>query len=242
MRFGRRALRHIPSHPRCKLCASPFGGFGGRLMRLVDKGPWPKNPKYCAMCFKDMAKHRAGAEVECSFLFADVRGSTRMAEGMRPVEFHETMDRFYEVATDVVVEYDGIVDKFVGDEVVAIFIPALTGELHAEGAIGAGRAILAATGSGTDAGWIPIGVGVNTGLAYVGAVGVGDNIEFTALGDAVNVAARLASAAAEGELLVTQAALQSAHFQADGAEHRRLDLKGKSEATEVVVLGPADVV
>jgi adenylate cyclase len=241
MRFGRRTLRRIPSQPRCKLCASPFGGFGGRLMRLMDKGPWPKNPKYCSMCFKDMAKHRAGAEVECSYLFADVRGSTHMAEGMAPTEFHATMDRFYEVATDVLVEWDGIVDKFVGDEVVAIFIPALNGELHAERAIAAGCALLAATQNGTEGAWIPIGIGVNTGVAYVGAVGVGENVEFSALGDPVNVAARLASAAGEGELLVTIAAAQSAHLADGNLEHRSLELKGKSEATEVVVLGPAVV-
>lgn len=238
MRFGRRTFRHIPSHPRCKLCASPFGGFGGPLMRIVGKGPWAKNPKYCSMCFKDMAKHHAGAEVECSFLFADVRGSTHMAEGMTAGEFHDALDRFYEVATDVVVEFDGIVDKFVGDEIVALFIPALTGELHAERAIGAGRALLAATGSGTDAAWIPIGVGVNTGIAYVGAVGTGENVEFSALGDPVNVAARLASAAGEGELLVTLAAATSGHLAMERREHRLLELKGKSEVTEVVVLGP----
>ena len=189
------------------------------------------------MCFKDMAKHHAGAEVECSFLFADVRGSTRMAEGMSPAEFHERLDRFYEVATDVVIDYDGIVDKFVGDEIVALFIPALTGELHAERAIGAGRALLSAVGSGTDVPWIPIGVGVSTGVAYVGAIGAGENVEFSALGDPVNVAARLASAAGEGEMLVTLTAARSGHLEAGDFEHRSLELKGKSEATEVLVLG-----
>jgi class 3 adenylate cyclase len=72
-------------------------------------------------------------------------------------------------------------------------------------------------------------------------VGVGENVEFSALGDPVNVAARLASAAGEGELLVTIAAAQSAHLADGNLEHRSLELKGKSEATEVVVLGPAVV-
>jgi adenylate cyclase len=239
LRFGRRLLSRVPSYPRCKLCASPFGGLGGPLMRLVGKGPWPKNPKYCSMCFKELAAHRDGAEIECSLLFADVRGSTPMAESMRPVEFRDRMTRFFEVASNVLFGFDAVVDQFVGDEVTALFIPALTGELHARRAIDAGRAVLAATGSGTDAAWIPIGAGVNTGVAYVGAVGAGDNVEFSAMGDIVNVTARLASAAAEGELLVTLAAAQSAHLADDGVEHRRLELKGKSEPTDVLVLGPA---
>jgi adenylate cyclase len=239
LRFGRRVFSHVPSYPRCKLCASPFGGLGGQLMRLVGKGRWPKNPKYCSACFKQLSEHRAGAEIECSLLFADVRGSTTMAESMRPAEFRGLMDRFFEVATDVLVDHDAIVDKYVGDEVIALFIPALNGELHARRAIEAGQSLLVATGAGANGPSIPVGVGVNTGVAFVGAVGAGDNVEMTAMGDAVNVAARLASAAAQGELLVTVAAAEAAKLAPTGLEHRSLELKGKSEATEVLVIRPA---
>ncbi|MGH2489464.1 MAG: adenylate/guanylate cyclase domain-containing protein, partial [Candidatus Limnocylindria bacterium] len=86
---------------------------------------------------------------------------------------------------------------------------------------------------------VPVGAGVNTGVAFVGAVGEGSQVEFTALGDPVNVAARLASAAGPGELLVTAAAAASAHLADAGLEHRSLALKGKSQPTDVVVLGPS---
>src|SRR6266540_4156925 len=80
----RRIFRHIPSSPRCKACAAPFAGPGAPVMGLLGRRPWPKNPKFCAACFAALSAVHGGAEVECSFLFADVRGSTTMAEGMRP--------------------------------------------------------------------------------------------------------------------------------------------------------------
>ena len=231
MRMGRHVLKVFPSEVHCKLCASPLQGGWGSVMTVIGKGPWEKNPKYCSMCFKDMVKHRAGAEIPCSVLFADVRGSTELAERMSPTEFRRAMDRFFAVATDVLVEQDAIVDKFVGDEVIGLFIPVLTGELHASRAVAAGVTLL-----GRTEGWIPVGVGVNTGIAFVGAVGPDDVAEFTAMGDPVNVTARLATAAGAGEVLVTVAAASAAQLDAAGLEHRSLALKGKSAPTEVVVL------
>jgi adenylate cyclase len=239
MRTGRHVLKIFPSQVHCKLCASPLQGPWSGVMTVIGKGPWAKNPKYCSTCFKNMVKHRAGAEIPCSLLFADVRGSTELAERMTATEFRSQMDRFFSAATDVLVEHDAIVDKFVGDEVIGLFIPVLTGELHASRAVAAGRALLTATGNDTANPWVPIGIGVNTGIAFVGAVGPDDQAEFTAMGDPVNITARLASAAGAGELLVTAAAAEAAHLVDAGLEHRQLALKGKSAPTEVVVLRAA---
>lgn len=240
IRRMRSILRAIPSAPRCKLCTRPFGPPGGLVMRLLGTGRWPGNPKYCAGCFKDLYRNRQGADIACTLLFADIRGSTQLAESMSPTEFRELMDRFYQTAADVLVDHEAIVDKFVGDEVIGIFIPALAGDEHAASAIAAGLALLRATGHETDAPWAPTGIGINTGQAYVGVVGTEDHVEFTALGDAVNVTARLASAGAAGEILVTEAAAAAAGLaQADAiarGERRHLDLKGKAEATDVIVL------
>jgi adenylate cyclase len=236
LRFGRGVLRRLPSEPRCKLCASPFKGAFGPVVRLLNGGPWPGNPKYCSACFKDLVTHRGGAEIECSLLFADVRDSTPLAEAIGPTRFRELMDRFFQTAAKVLFEHDAIVDKFVGDEVIGIFIPALTGELHARRAIDAGRELLAATGHATGQPWVPLGVGINTGVAFVGTVGQDDHVEFTALGDPVNVTARVTSAAGIGELLATAAAARAAQLTDAGLEHRTLTLKGKSEPTDVLVL------
>lgn len=231
----RRFWRSIPSSPRCKLCHRPFGGVGGPVMRFIGLGPWSGNPKYCRGCFGDLYRNRRGAEIECSLLFADVRGSTTLAESMRPVEYRRLLDRFYEAAFAVLVAHDAFVDKFVGDEVIGIFVPALTDALHAREAVTATLELLERTGHRDGDPWLPVGIGVNTGVAYVGAVGTGEHVEFTALGDEVNVTARLATAAGPGEIFVTEAAFRAAQL-GDRAERRSLLLKGRSTPTDIAVL------
>ena len=205
-------------------------------MRMISLGPWDKNPKYCRACYQDIDANHGGAEITLSMLFADVRGSTGLAEGMAPRAYSELLNRFYEVAARVLVEREAIVDKFVGDEVVALFVPGMAGLDHAAKAIDAGVALLDATGHATgEEPWIPIGGGVHTGVAFVGSVGDRGVTDFTALGDSVNTTARLASAAGAGELLVTRAAADAAGV-VDRPEERRLELRGRVEPVDVVVL------
>lgn len=230
-------LQRLPASHRCHMCAAPFRGPLAPVMRFMGRAPWGRNPNYCKRCFVMMESHGGGAEIQCSLLFADVRGSTGIAEGMSATDFRHLMDRFYRVASHVLYEQDGIIDKYIGDEVVAIFIPALAQDAHAERAVAAARALLVATGHGEPGGpWLPVGAGIASGVAYVGAVGSGEHVEFTALGDIVNTAARLAGAAAAGEILVTIPALERANIEPFGLEHRSLDLKGKSVQVEVAVL------
>jgi adenylate cyclase len=232
----RRLWRMVPGGSRCKICTSPFGAPFGPLLRFVGKGRWPGNPRYCSGCFRAIYANRGGAEVECTLFFADIRGSTALAETIRPTEFRSLMDRFYRTASEVLVSHEAVVDKFVGDEVVAIFVPAMTGGAPARQAIDAGLSLLRATGNDAGNPWAPIGIGVNTGEAYVGTVGTADHVEFTALGDAVNVTARLASAAGPGELLVTESAAQAAGLIVDETPRRELELRGRTLPTVVFVL------
>lgn len=242
VRPRRRFLRSLPTGPRCKLCLRPFAGPGGAVMRMVNLGPWEKNPSYCRGCYQDIDANHGGAEVELSMMFADVRGSTGLAERMTPHDFSDLLNRFYMVATQVLVEREAVVDKFVGDEVVGLFVPGMSGLDHAAKAIDASLALLEATGHGSAEGaWIPVGAGVHTGIAFVGNVGDRGVTDFTALGDSVNTTARLASAAGEGEVLVTRAAADAAGF-VGGSERRRLELRGRTEAIEVVVLRPGSSV
>jgi len=231
-------MGHIPTGPRCKSCTRPFGGPGGVIMRAVGLGPWSKNSKYCTGCFKMLRRSHGGAEIETSLLFADVRGSTSLAEEMTPRDFTRLMGRFYDTATEVLIRHDAIVDKFVGDEVIGIFIPGLAGESHARRAVDAARELLKQTGHGRSSGpWVPVGVGVNTGQAYVGAIGEGPDTDMTAMGDVVNTTARLASVAGPGEILVTAYAAAGAGLSTASLERRSLALKGKSQPTDVLVLG-----
>ena len=79
----------LPSPPRCKLCNAPFRGAGGVLMRAIAYGPSPLNRRLCKWCIRAALKHPGGAEIEISVLFADIRGSTAIAEGMQPGEFSQ---------------------------------------------------------------------------------------------------------------------------------------------------------
>ena len=79
-------------------------------------------------------------------------------------------------------------DKFVGDEAVALFIPGFAGQDHAARAVATARDLLE-TGHGDGDPWIPVGVGIHTGLSYVGYIAEGDAVDFTAVGDSVNTAA-----------------------------------------------------
>jgi adenylate cyclase len=156
---------------------------------------------------------------------------------MRPKEFTRLMGRFFDTATAVLVRHDAYVDKFVGDEIIGIFVPAMATESHAAHAIDAAFDLLRETGHTSTGGpWVPVGVGVNTGIAYVGSVGEGPGSDLTAMGDSVNTTARLATAAAQGEILVTTAAAASAGISTVGLESRSLALKGKAEPTDVLVL------
>ena len=232
----RRFWRSLPSPPRCKLCLRPFSGPGGAVMRMINLGPWEKNPKYCRGCYQDIDANHGGAEVELSMLFADIRGSTGIAEGMQPLTYSNLLNRFYERATSVLIDREAVVDKVVGDEVVGLFVPGMAGLDHAAKAIDAARALLVATGHDSpDGPWIPVGAGVHTGIAFVGSVGEGGVTDYTALGDAVNAAARVASMAGAGEVLVTRAAVQSAG-RLDLDEWRHLELRGRAEPVDVAVV------
>jgi adenylate cyclase len=232
-------LRFIPSNPRCKLCSAPFGGPGGRLLRRYGFSPWDKQPKICGRCFDGLQLHAkmcpsssedggvSGAEVEVSMLFADVRGSSKLARQMPVWDFTRLMNRFYKVSSEVLIDADAIIEKFVGDEVVGLFLPFLTGREHARRAVEAADELLRATGhNSADGPWVPLGAGVHTGTAFVGIVGSHGASDFTALGDPVNIAAHLASQAAIGEILVTDEAAAAAAIPREGLERRHVSLKG----------------
>ncbi|NJC97054.1 MAG: adenylate/guanylate cyclase domain-containing protein [Anaerolineales bacterium] len=223
----------LPSNPRCKMCNAPFKGWGGLLMRMMGRRQSRKNPRYCEPCAFQEA---GGAEVEISMLFADVRGSTTIAERMSPANFTKLISGFYEVATEVLVHNDALIDRLVGDEVIGLFIPAFAGQNHSRRAIHAAQELVQRLGSGKTA--LPIGVGVHTGNAFVGVVqGAEEGInDFTALGDNVNITARLASLAGAGEILVSDVSYRAAGLDFGDLERRSLMLKGKSEAIEVHVV------
>jgi len=245
-RFRKLQRRHkwIPGSPRCKTCLVPLSGLVSRVLRLFgDVAPSTKNPNFCNVCEVFASTHPGGAEVELTLLFADIRGSTGLAERTTPAEFGALLNRFYAAATHVLIDSDGLVDRIVGDEVVGLYLPAI-GPDHQRKAVLAARELLRVTGhSDPDGPWVPVGVGVHTGTAYVGAILSEAGSDFTALGDAVNITARLASVAAAGEVLISEASYGPVRDELGELETRQLEVKGRDAPVDVRVLtvAPAGV-
>lgn len=146
------------------------------------------------------------------------------------------MNRFYRVASDVLIASDAYVDNTAGDQVFGIYLPVFAGDEHASRAVRAALDIVRVTSSDGKP-WIPVGVGVHTGTAFFGTVeSGGDFNDMTALGDPVNIAARLSSAARAGEVLATAATCKAAGVESRKLERRELKLKGKSKPITVRVL------
>lgn len=233
----RRVFSLIPSDPRCKVCRAPFAGPGLLLSTLTGFGPGSSlNPTLCVRCEQIVKEHEVGIELEVTLMFADVRGSTTLAQELGPAAFHKVIDRFYKVGVGALVANDALIEKLIGDEVAGIFVPGIAGPNHPQRALDAAIQLLEATGHRDPAGpWAKVGAGVHTGRAYLGAVGsTTSKSVITVLGDAANTAARLASNAAPGEILVSSEAC-CAGATADG-ELRTLELKGRAAPLEVRVL------
>lgn len=222
---AQRFFRHLPSAPRCKMCHNPFGGVGGKLVGVFGFKPSRKNPNLCMACCEELPP--GGIEVDTAVLFADVRGSTTLAEQMTPSEFARLLQRFYVAATAVLVRHDAIIDKLIGDEVMAFFVSGIAGEQYRRRAVEAGAALVKEVRD-----WLPLGAGVHAGPAFVGNVGEAV-VDFTVLGDTVNTAARLQASAAAGELVVSAEVYPDSADLLPTAQPRTVRLRGKSEPMQV---------
>jgi adenylate cyclase len=176
-----------------------------------------------------------GQEMEVGILFADIRGFTMLAEHQAPDQVVGLLNRFYAGAVEVLCRH-AIVDKLVGDEVMALYLPGLFDGDPLGHMLGDAEALLATAGYGEGDPWIEVGVGLDFGTAFVGNVGAGEVKDFTAIGDVVNTAARLQSAAAGGEIVMSSRVGPRAGTAVAGAETRELALKGKSETERAMVL------
>jgi adenylate cyclase len=206
-------------------------------MKMLGKGPSRLTPQLCRQCQDFANQYLGGTEIELTMLFADVRGSTPLAEKMGPANFSKLIGRFFATASEVLIRHQAMVDKLVGDQATGLFVPGFAGAQHRRQAVDAAQELLRATGhEGADGPWIPIGIGIHTGVAFVGSVGLeGAATDITVLGDPANIAARLSSMAAMGEILISREAAAPG-LDIEHLETRELELKGKSQPVGVYVL------
>lgn len=222
-----RVLRSLPSSPRCGICGAPFSGFGSRLVRPLGYRPSRKSPNLCATCVESAPP--GGMTTEAGVLFADIRGFTQLSEQRDPEEVSALLRRFYRSAEQVLFP-EAIIDKLIGDEVMALYLPMYGGfEEAAPVMLRHARELLAAVGyGGEEQPFAEVGIGLDYGEAFVGNVGEGSVNDFTAIGDVVNTASRLQGQAKGGEI-VASARLVERLPQPPPGERIELDLKGKAE-------------
>jgi adenylate cyclase len=226
-----RLNRRLPASPRCKLCYVPFGGLG----RLLGIRPSRKNSNFCRGCFESAPM--GGYETEVGVLFADARGFTEWATREAPTEVAAALNRFYGGAVASLMAHDAIIDKFSGDQVMAIFIsaiPSLGVKTCDQMLVAAEEMMVAAKKSFRE---LPIGVGLHCGTAWVGNVGTDGMKDFTALGDVVNVAARLQGCAGPGQIVMSEEVYS--HLAAPPqATEQQFQVKGKDDALRARVSTP----
>src|SRR3989442_3465654 len=183
-------------------------------------------------------------EVEVTVLFSDIRGFSTLAEQLPAREIAGILARHLSAMADIVIEHRGTIDKFAGDGVMAVFGAPDPMPDHAERAL---RCALAMQARQQQLNWetwteglspLGVGIGINTGIVVAGTVGGGGRLEYTVVGDAVNIAQRLQSQAEGGQILASSATVAGA----PGLRTEPLgqvQVKGRREPVEVYAVLPA---
>jgi adenylate cyclase len=172
-------------------------------------------------------------------LFSDIRGFTAMAESMGPDAVARLLSEYFTEMVEVIFEHGGTLDKFIGDAIMALWGAPISHEDDPDRALRAAVAMQEsidelnrqwAAAGGPEIG---VGIGINYGDVFAGNIGSHRRLEYTVLGDAVNVAARLCAEAGPGEILVTEPLLGVVRDHVDTEFVPELALKGKAQVVQV---------
>jgi adenylate cyclase len=177
-----------------------------------------------------------GERRNCTFLFTDVRGFTAMSETMEPEEVTKIMNQALTIQSDTVKKYDGMVDKYIGDAMMAIFNAPLDLDNHEEAAVLCAKEIQNQFKLSKIS--VEIGIGVNTGPAVVGNMGSETRFDYTAIGDTVNLAARLESSTKEvgKDIVIGESTAKACSFPL--AVLPSITVKGKQDRINIFTLMP----
>lgn len=226
---------HMPTAIRGPFSAV-FKTFGIKKSKM--------HPNLCTFCesnFMKIMKHKQ-VPVSTTILFADIRGYTDLSQQLDGSKLNELLHSFYDRCSAAIWEKDGIVNKFIGDAVLAIFNFPFIRKDHVQKAVAAALQLqkdcqhLKAELGINDTHTLGVGIGIHTGECYVGEVGTTYK-DFTAIGPVVNLTSRLQGSAGIGEIMVTKEVFQEVRDQFPGAEKKTLTLKGINSPVDGYVLG-----
>jgi adenylate cyclase len=214
----------------------PLRGFASVPFRAVGIRPSRMNPNTCTICetmFERVMKARQ-IETDATILFADLRGYTSLSQSQSSGAIASMLDAFYDVCGEAIWEHDGIINKTMGDAVMAIFNFPMRREDHAAKAVAAARKIQElwrerreelSHAFGAGAATIGVGIGLDTGKVNFGEFGR-THQDLTAIGTVVNIASRAQSAAAPDQILMTAAVREKAAAMLPESAGRDYQLKG----------------
>lgn len=210
-------------HVRCKTCRVHIRGPRAFVPRLRGIAPYRKNPQLCNRCESRMG----GLEERVvTALFADIRGSTALSVEHSNSEFLQILRTFFEHAAPAVYDHTGVVNDFLGDGLLAFFNAPVPREAHPEDAFRAALDIQERLRTAP----FGVGIGIETGVATVGNPGVGGFVDFTCIGEPVNVASRLQGQAEAGEIVIGPHAWRSVcelvEMRGIPCQEETVDLKG----------------
>ena len=172
-----------------------------------------------------------GHENEATIFFADIRGFTAYAENRNPKTVVAMLNTYFEIATRAILDYGGYVDKFIGDCVLGVFgVPVLRKD-HVERAVRAAMDLvqqLQQNGRHDNPLLSSVGIGIHTGRIVSGNLGSQSKMEYTVIGDTVNLASRLSGLAGPGEVLVTDTVYQALGNMIVAAPAGTRNIKGKT--------------
>jgi adenylate cyclase len=220
---------HVHSSPllaaQCRVCGTMLSGALGAVYRVFGIRRSPRNPNICTRCSTHVEE---GRMVEITVLFADLSSFTEMTQDLGAEKTHAVVDAFLRMATEVLVKHGAFIDKYVGDAVMALFNVPLRHDDHALRAVAAATELSAALKPlGADFGLdLKASIGIATGFARVGRLGSDDSKDYTAIGDAVNLAARLQSKASAGEVLLSEETYRKHPADFGEATSEQVMLKG----------------
>jgi adenylate cyclase len=215
--------------------------------RVVGLRPSRMNPNTCTFCelaFTRIMKAR-NVTIDATVLFADLRGYTTASESLASSEMASTLDAFYDECAEAIWEHDGLLNKTIGDAIMAVFNFPIRQDDHAEQAVRAARQIQQRwrvrhpglmEGLALDEGSLRIGIGISSGDVSFGEFGQSHR-DLTAIGTVVNIAARAQSAARGGQILVTKTVRDRCEkniVQGDGSKY---SLKGLGTPIELYDAG-----
>ncbi len=197
------------------------------------KGMFEKyvNPNVIRKIMKQRKLKLGGERQEITVLFSDVRGFTSMSEKTEPEKVVKILNEYFNTATKIIQKHDGMVDKFIGDAVMAIFNAPVKNENHADNAVQTAIEMQREFKKKN----LNVGIGINTGEAVIGNIGSSKVMDYTAIGDAVNTASRMQGVAKAGEIAITDSTFRKLKMKIKAIEKKEM-VKGKEKPVKIHVI------